>query len=97
MGHARRRRRAPATAIELETRTGNTPAPDASWSDYRALGAGGAIQSPSARYVQYRALLSTSDPHVTPNLLRTDLIYDTDRSGPVVVLEPVRVRGHMRL
>lgn len=82
------------TAIQLETRTGNTPTPDASWSDYRALGAGGAIQSPSARYIQYRALLSTSDPHVTPNLLRTDLIYDIDRSGPDVVLEPVRVRGH---
>ena len=80
------------TAIGLETRTGNTPTPDASWSDYQAVGAGGAIQSPSARYIQYRALLSTSDRHVTPSLLRTDLIYDIDRNGPVVVLEPVRVR-----
>jgi hypothetical protein len=82
------------TAIEIDTRTGNTPTPDGSWSDYRALGAGGAIQSPSARYVQYRALLSTSDRHVTPSLLRTDLVYDIDRSGPIVVLEPARVRGH---
>ena len=81
------------TAVVLQTRSGNTAIPDASWSDYRPLGAGGAITSPSARYIQYRALLSTADDRVTPSLDRVDLIYDVDRSGPNIEPRGVRLRG----
>jgi hypothetical protein len=79
-----------ATALVLQTRSGNTATPDGSWSGYQPLGAGGAIESPGARYIQYRALLSTANERVTPTLERVDLVYDIDRSGPNV--EPVRVR-----
>jgi hypothetical protein len=81
------------TALELQTRSGNTATPDAGWSGYQSLGPGGAINSPSARYIQYRALLSTADEHVTPSLERVDLIYDVDRSGPIIEPGGVRVRG----
>jgi hypothetical protein len=78
------------TALVLQTRSGNTATPDASWSGYQPLGAGNAIESPGARYIQYRALLSTANDHVTPLLERVDLVYDVDRGRPNV--EPVRVR-----
>lgn len=81
------------TTVVLETRSGNTPTPDAGWSGYRSLGAGGAINSPSARYIQYRAVLSTADERVTPSLERVDLFYDIDRSGPNIDPGAVRVRG----
>jgi hypothetical protein len=81
------------TAVVLQTRSGNTAIPDASWSAYQPLGAGGRVTSPSARYIQYRALLSTADDRVTPSLDRVDLIYDVDRSGPNIQPGRVRVRG----
>jgi hypothetical protein len=81
------------TAVALQTRSGNTAIPDASWSGYQSLGAGGAVTSPSARYIQYRALLSTADERVTPSLERVDLIYDVDRTGPNIEPGGVRVRG----
>jgi hypothetical protein len=81
------------TALALQTRSGNTAIPGAGWSGYEPLGAGGAIKSPSARYIQYRALLSTADGRVTPSLERADLVYDIDRSGPNVEPVVVRVRG----
>jgi hypothetical protein len=46
----------------FETRSGNAPTPDSTWSAFQALGANGAIQSPSARYIQYRATLSGATP-----------------------------------
>ena len=81
------------TAVVLQTRSGNTATPDAGWSGYQPLGPGGAINSPSARYIQYRALLSTADERVTPSLERVDLLYDIDRSGPNIDPGAVRVRG----
>src|SRR5205807_1706000 len=44
--------------ILVETRSGNTPVPDASWSDWappRSDPAGQFVASPAARYLQYRA------------------------------------------
>ena len=47
-----------STGTTFETQTGNTPTPDTSWSHFQAVGAGGAIQSPSGQYIQYRATLT---------------------------------------
>ena len=44
--------------VAFETRTGNSSRPDATWSDWAALNSG-MIASPNARYVQWRAELST--------------------------------------
>jgi hypothetical protein len=46
----------------IRTRTGNTATPDASWSGFQALGAGGAVQSPPGRYIQYDATLDDAAP-----------------------------------
>ncbi len=46
--------------IEVQTRSGNTANPDSTWSDWSAgikIADGGAIASPRARYLQWRALL----------------------------------------
>jgi hypothetical protein len=49
--------------VELQTRTGNGERPDATWSDWSAAyrdPQGSAIQSPRARFVQWRATLRSS-------------------------------------
>ena len=51
----------------FETRSGDTPTPDGSWSAFAALG-GSSIVSPGGRYLQYRATLTTSDGDLTPEL-----------------------------
>jgi sugar lactone lactonase YvrE len=46
--------------VELQTRTGNTERPDATWSDWSAPyrdPSGAAITSPRARFIQWRAVL----------------------------------------
>lgn len=47
-------------AVELQTRTGNTEKPDATWSDWSTAyreSAGAQIGSPRARFLQWRAVL----------------------------------------
>lgn len=51
-------------SLKIHTRSGNTRKPDKSWSDWskaHTLADGEAIQSPRARYVQYKAVLSTTN------------------------------------
>ena len=48
--------------------SGDTPAPDASWSSWSAVSAAGDVTSPAGRYLRYRVTLITSDYVVTPNL-----------------------------
>jgi hypothetical protein len=74
------------TTLVIETRSGQTAAPDASWSAYQPLGAGGAIQSPGARYLQYRAKLSTTNELATPSLDSVQIAYD---DGSVTSTPPV--------
>jgi hypothetical protein len=57
------------TTLAFDTRTGATPGPDGSWSAWQPLGGGGSIVSPDARYVQYRARM-TSSGMSTPTLRR---------------------------
>jgi sugar lactone lactonase YvrE len=50
------------TRVELSTRSGNTRIPDEAWSDWSAPyteANGSAITSPKARYLQWRAVLSS--------------------------------------
>jgi hypothetical protein len=62
------------TGVTIETRSGNTPSPDMSWSPFQTL-SGNAIQSPNARYLQYRATLTSSDPDETPELEDAEVCY----------------------
>jgi len=52
------------TSLKIHTRSGNTKKPDKSWSDWSKAGTlpeGEAIQSPRARYIQYKAVFSTTN------------------------------------
>ena len=63
-------------------RTGNTPAPDASWTSYTPIAAtGGGIASKS-RYAQYRASLASTDPAATPTV--DDVTIGFSRNTPPV-------------
>jgi hypothetical protein len=51
-------------SMKIHTRSGNTKKPDKSWSDWskaHTLADGEAIQSPRARYIQYKAVFSTTN------------------------------------
>ena len=59
------------TAISFATRTGNTEKPNGTWNEWsEALTSseGSQIISPSARYIQWRATLTTSEVSATPVL-----------------------------
>jgi hypothetical protein len=56
------------TTLTIQTRSGDTATPDSTWSDWAAVTNGGTVASPSSRYLQYRIVLTTSDPTLTPTL-----------------------------
>jgi hypothetical protein len=69
---------AAAGAPVMETRTGNTPTPDGSWSQFQGL-SGNVITSPRARYIQYR---TTTLSAAKPSLESVQIDYDVDTSTP---------------
>jgi hypothetical protein len=56
-----------ADSIEVSTRTGNTSAPDKTWSDWQTLDSNGAAGSPKARFIQWKAVLK-SDRSRSPRM-----------------------------
>ena len=69
---------APRRRPAIQTRTGNTPTPDASWSAFTPV-VNGAIQSPAGRrYIQYSAALNGS----APALDSVQLNYDIGSGSP---------------
>jgi len=68
--------------VEVSTRTGNTSAPDGTWSPWSAgQGAAFAVGSPQGRYVQVRARLT--DPRAT--LSDVTLPFVTENLRPVLL------------
>jgi outer membrane protein assembly factor BamB len=66
------------TEISFRVRTGNTEDPDATWSDWSGDltdAAGAAIDRPSARFLQWRATLRTTNPARTPELREVTAVY----------------------
>ena len=87
--------------VEFQTRSGNSARPDDSWSDWsekiasdggRAASGfvGGAIPSPPARYIQWRATLRNADGDA-PRLRTVRVAYLPQNSAPVI--RSVTVRG----
>lgn len=56
------------TSITIFVRKGNTPIADGSWSSFTEVTNGGIVICGSSRYIQYQAILTTSDPAVAPVL-----------------------------
>lgn len=65
------------TIITLQIRTGNTSTPDVSWSNWSSIytNSGDSISSPNGRYIQYCAVLKTTDVAVTPILQDVIITY----------------------
>ncbi len=70
--------------LQLQTRTGNSARPDKTWSDWSApLSTGNPIQSPNARYIQWKAeFQAASSPG--PELSSARLAYLPQNSIPAV-------------
>ena len=81
------------SGVSFETRSGDTPAPDSTWSPWQPL-SGNAIKSPAGRrYVQYRATLTTADPLVSPTIDSVAIGYEIDSTVPVAPSIDVQVTG----
>ena len=56
------------TTLVVETRSGDTAAPDESWSAWTAATEGQPVSSPGARYLQYRLVLCFTSTDLSPVL-----------------------------
>jgi sugar lactone lactonase YvrE len=87
-GRVRWESRAPAgTGLTVQTRTGNSAKPDNTWSDWSApytVSDGEQIASPKGRFLQWRAILKTSDSGATPELLKLTAVYLQQNLSPEV-------------
>jgi len=76
------------TRISLATRSGNTKRPGNTWSEwskeYRDL-QGERVTSPPARFIQYRARLSTRDRSVTPVIDEVSLALLPGNQAPEII------------
>lgn len=75
------------TKLALATRTGNSAKPDSTWSEwsdeYTTSGEG--IKSPQARFIQYRARLTTNNQEISPVLHEVSIAYLPHNQPPRVL------------
>jgi hypothetical protein len=82
--------------VALYTRTGNTDRPDESWSDWSgpyATPDGTAIQSPAARYLQWKAVFTPGAASVPASLTSVSVGYLPANARPVVTSITVHPPG----
>ncbi len=75
------------TGLVIQTRSGNSSKPDNTWSDWSApytISDGEQIASPKGRFLQWRAILKTSDSGATPELLKLTAVYLQQNLSPEV-------------
>lgn len=65
------------TKVTLSTRSGNTKKPDDTWSKWSEeyTMSGSAISSPPARFIQWKAKLTSDNGNMTPILKRVSIAY----------------------
>ena len=56
------------TSMIVQTRSGNSPTLDWTWSDWTAVTNGGVVASPPDRYIQYRVIFTTTTGGSAPTL-----------------------------
>ena len=81
----------PNTMITLSVRTGDTPTPDSTWTNwseeiYNSLGS--IITQPQNRYIQYRATLISLDAKDTPILEDITINYGLNTATPPILYSP---------
>jgi hypothetical protein len=82
-------------AVTLFTRSGNTDRPDDSWSDWSgpyAAATGSAVQSPAARYLQWKAVFAPGSPAATA-LTSVSVGYLPANTRPVITSITVHPSG----
>ena len=75
-------------AIELQTRSGNSDRPDATWSDWSSAyneANGSQVSSPKARFIQWRAVLRAGAGGGEPRLEDVSLAYLPRNVAPEVL------------
>jgi hypothetical protein len=78
--------------IEVSTRSGNTSTPDKTWSDWAVVDATGTVASPSARFVQWKAVL-TADATLPPALNSVTFPYLQQNFEPEITSLDVLAPG----
>ncbi|MGA8029686.1 MAG: hypothetical protein WB992_21290 [Bryobacteraceae bacterium] len=74
-------------AISFETRSGNSNNPENNWSPWTNVSLtelGGRIQSPAARFLQYRLSLTKSSSDESPELSTVDIAYLPKNVAPKI-------------
>jgi sugar lactone lactonase YvrE len=74
--------------IELQTRSGNSERPDTTWSDWSSAyndASGSQINSPKARFIQWRATMRAGGGSVEPKLEDVSLAYLPRNVAPEVL------------
>jgi hypothetical protein len=75
------------TALSVAVRSGNVAEPDDTWSDWSAeqtQARQAVVTAPTARFLQYRVTLTSSNPDVTPALHDLTIRYMTANQAPEV-------------
>ncbi|MBK7513897.1 MAG: DUF4082 domain-containing protein [Chloracidobacterium sp.] len=74
------------TSLAMSYRIGNSPTPDGMWSGFVPASVSPATLAGNARYIQYQAILATSDANQTPTLTDVNITYSsgTDSSPPII-------------
>jgi hypothetical protein len=72
-------------------RTGSTSTPDGTWTPFNPVANSGDPISGTSQYAQYRAVLSTSDPDVTPVLEDVTLTYVVDDVAPIASCQDITI------
>lgn len=75
------------TAVTVAVRSGNVADPDETWSDWSAEQTDSdraQVAAPAARYLQYRATLTSSNERLSPSLRSLALRYATSNQAPEV-------------
>ena len=85
------------TNIKLSTRSGNNRNPDVTWSDWTQGYQSNCekTKSPSARFIQYRATLTTNDSGITPSLDNVSIAYLPQNQPPVIRRVEVATVSHL--
>lgn len=76
--------------IELQTRSGSTAYPDATWSEWSApskKAAGEPVRSPGGQYLQYRVTLRGEAGHPAPSLRSLEVFYRARNRAPEVTVK----------
>jgi hypothetical protein len=73
------------TSVTVSVRSGNTPAIDGTWTEFSPVTNNNTINV-HARYLQYQAVLTSTNPDVTPSLSEITIRYSPESIGPATKL-----------